>query len=51
MDNNVKKSLLIIMKRSTIPIEISTACIITLNLESFVGVSRKIHLNVQYPID
>lgn len=39
LNNNVKKDLLLIMKRSTIPIEISTIHIITLNLESFVSVS------------
>ncbi|XP_018337238.1 PREDICTED: odorant receptor 46a-like [Trachymyrmex septentrionalis] len=36
MDNSVKKSLLIIMKRAMIPIEISTIYILTMNLDSFV---------------
>jgi len=41
MDNSVKKSLLIIMKRAMIPIEISTVYILTMNLDSFVAVSIK----------
>ncbi|XP_072754209.1 uncharacterized protein [Anoplolepis gracilipes] len=40
LNNNAKKGLLIMMKRSTIPIEICTAHIITLNLESFVGLIK-----------
>ncbi|CAL1676372.1 unnamed protein product [Lasius platythorax] len=40
VNNNVKKGLLIMMKRSTIPIEISTVHIITLNLDSFVGLLK-----------
>ncbi|XP_018365431.1 PREDICTED: odorant receptor 49b-like [Trachymyrmex cornetzi] len=36
IDNSVKKSLLIIMKRAMIPIEISTLHILTMNLDSFV---------------
>jgi len=46
MDNSVKKSLLIIMKRAMIPIEISTVYILTMNLDSFVVVSINIYLNV-----
>lgn len=37
--NSVKKSLLIIMKRSMIPIEVTTVYILTMNLDSFVMVS------------
>ncbi|XP_072754208.1 uncharacterized protein [Anoplolepis gracilipes] len=40
LNNNAKKGLLIMMKRSTIPIEICTAHIFTLNLESFVGLIK-----------
>ncbi|XP_018374335.1 PREDICTED: odorant receptor 46a-like [Trachymyrmex cornetzi] len=36
LDNSVKKSLLLIMKRAMIPIEISTVYILTMNLDSFV---------------
>jgi len=39
LSNNNKKGLLIIMKRATVPIEFSSAYIITMNLESFVAVS------------
>ncbi|KAL0116260.1 hypothetical protein PUN28_011237 [Cardiocondyla obscurior] len=42
VDNNIKKSLLIIMKRSMEPIEISTVYILTMNLDSFVTVSKKL---------
>lgn len=39
LDNKSKKELLLIMKRSMMPIEFNSAVIITLNLESFVSVS------------
>lgn len=39
LDNKSKKDLLLIMKRSMIPIEFNSAVIITLNLDSFVSVS------------
>jgi len=39
LNNNIKKNLLIIMKRATMPIEFTTAHIISLNLDSFVAVS------------
>jgi len=42
--NSVKKSILIIMKRAMIPIEISTLYILTINLDSFVAVSIKIFI-------
>lgn len=44
LNNSVKKGLFIIMQRALIPIEISTAYILTLNLDSFVSVSKKIGL-------
>ncbi|XP_077264586.1 odorant receptor 46a-like isoform X2 [Temnothorax americanus] len=44
MNNNVKKSLLIIMKRAMTPIEISSLYILTMNLDSFVSVSIKIFI-------
>ncbi|XP_012528082.1 odorant receptor 46a isoform X2 [Monomorium pharaonis] len=40
LDNSVKKSLVIIMKRAMIPIEISTIFILTLNLDSFVALLK-----------
>ncbi|XP_029665585.1 odorant receptor 22c-like [Formica exsecta] len=39
LDHNVKRSLLIIMTRSMIPIEFTSAYVISMNLESFVGVN------------
>lgn len=51
VNNNVKKGLLIMMKRSTIPIEISTVHIITLNLDSFVGVSIEKFILMYDPIE
>ncbi|EFN72868.1 Odorant receptor Or2, partial [Camponotus floridanus] len=38
LSNNCKKDLLLIMKRSTIPIEFNSMYILTLNLDSFVAV-------------
>ncbi|EFN83902.1 Odorant receptor 46a, isoform A [Harpegnathos saltator] len=46
LNNSVKKSLLIIMKRATVPIEIVTAYILPLNLDSFVAFMNII-LNVE----
>ncbi|XP_024872655.1 odorant receptor 46a-like [Temnothorax curvispinosus] len=40
MNNNVKKSLLIIMKRAMTPIEISSLYILTMNLDSFVSLLK-----------
>ncbi|XP_011705258.1 PREDICTED: odorant receptor 94b-like [Wasmannia auropunctata] len=40
LDNSTKKSLLIIMKRAMIPIEISTVYILTINLDSFVALLK-----------
>ncbi|XP_011704298.1 PREDICTED: odorant receptor 46a, isoform B-like [Wasmannia auropunctata] len=40
MDNNMKKSLLIIMKRAMTPIEISTVYILSMNLDSFVALLK-----------
>ncbi|XP_025163626.1 odorant receptor 46a-like [Harpegnathos saltator] len=40
LNNSVKKSLLIIMKRATVPIEIVTAYILPLNLDSFVAILK-----------
>ncbi|XP_011050239.1 PREDICTED: odorant receptor 46a, isoform A-like isoform X1 [Acromyrmex echinatior] len=40
LSSSSKKSLLIIMKRSTFPIEFSSAYIITMNLESFVALLK-----------
>ncbi|XP_025155995.1 odorant receptor Or2-like [Harpegnathos saltator] len=40
LDNSIKKSLLLIMKRSVSPIEFTTAVVITMNLDSFVSVLK-----------
>ncbi|XP_072753281.1 putative odorant receptor 85d [Anoplolepis gracilipes] len=40
LDQNVKKALLMIMKRSTMPIEFTSAYIISMNLDSFVGLLK-----------
>ncbi|XP_072754238.1 uncharacterized protein [Anoplolepis gracilipes] len=40
LSNNCKKDLLLIMKRSTIPIEFSSMYIMTLNLDSFVALLK-----------
>ncbi|XP_072753279.1 odorant receptor Or1-like [Anoplolepis gracilipes] len=40
LDHNVQKSLLIIMTRSIIPIEFTSAYVISMNLESFVGLLK-----------
>lgn len=42
MDENLKKSLILIMKRTATPIEITSAYTISINLDSFMGVSTKI---------
>lgn len=47
LDHNVQKSLLIIMTRSMIPIEFTSAYVISMNLESFVTVSIKIYFYFQ----
>lgn len=38
LNNNVKKGLLMVMNRATIPIEFTSANIMSMNLESFVMV-------------
>lgn len=43
LDHNMQKSLLIIMIRGMVPIEFNSAYVISMNLESFVGVSIKIY--------
>ncbi|XP_011705957.1 PREDICTED: odorant receptor Or1-like [Wasmannia auropunctata] len=40
LDQNVKKALLLIMRRSTMPIEFTSAYIISMNLDSFVGLLK-----------
>ncbi|XP_029665578.1 odorant receptor Or2-like [Formica exsecta] len=40
LNNNIKKGLLMIMNRATIPIEFTSANILSMNLESFVMVLR-----------
>lgn len=41
LDNNLKKSLIIMMARTIMPIEITSAYTISMDLDSFVGVSIK----------
>lgn len=43
LNKYTKRSLLIIMKRSSKPIELTSAYVIAMNLDSFVGVSVKIY--------
>ncbi|XP_018403364.1 PREDICTED: odorant receptor 49b-like [Cyphomyrmex costatus] len=40
LDNSIKKSLLLIMKRVIIPIEISTIYVLTINLDSFMALLK-----------
>ncbi|XP_011640459.1 odorant receptor Or1-like [Pogonomyrmex barbatus] len=40
MDQNIKKALLLIMKRSIMPIEFTSAYIVSMNLDSFVGLLK-----------
>ncbi|XP_070156654.1 putative odorant receptor 85d isoform X1 [Polyergus mexicanus] len=40
LDQNVKKALILIMRRSTVPIEFTSAYIISMNLDSFVGLLK-----------
>ncbi|KAF3054560.1 Odorant receptor 016 [Nylanderia fulva] len=40
LDNNLKKSLLIMMERTVMPIEITSAYTISVNLDSFIGVLK-----------
>ncbi|XP_028047931.2 odorant receptor 94b [Monomorium pharaonis] len=44
MNKNFKKSLIIIMNRAIVPIEFTSAYVLSMNLDSFVGVSKKINL-------
>jgi len=41
LEPTMKKNLLFIMRRSTVPIEFTSSYIILMNLDSFVGVSTK----------
>lgn len=43
LNKYTKQSLLLIMKRSSKPIELTSAYVISMNLDSFVGVSVKIY--------
>jgi len=40
-NENAQKSLLMIVRRAAVPIEFTSASVISMNLESFVGVSIK----------
>lgn len=43
LNEDAKKVLLLIMRRGTIPIEFTSASVISMNLDSFVGVSIEIY--------
>lgn len=43
LNENAKKILLLIMRRGTVPIEFTSASVISMNLDSFVGVSIEIN--------
>jgi len=38
-NETAQKTLLMIMRRAVVPIEFTSACVISMNLDSFVGVS------------
>lgn len=44
MNKNLKESLLIIMNRAAVPIEFTSAYVLSMNLDSFVVVSKQINL-------
>lgn len=44
MDRSLKGNLLIIMNRAAVPIEFTSAYVLSMNLDSFVGVSERINL-------
>lgn len=46
LEQNVQKDLLIITKRCSVPIEFSSAYVIPMNLDSFVGVSTIYFYNI-----
>jgi len=41
MNNNLKGSLLIIMSRAAVPIEFTSAYVLSMNLDSFVAVGKR----------
>lgn len=43
LNEDAKKVLLLIMRRGAIPIEFTSASVISMNLDSFVGVSTEIY--------
>lgn len=45
MNRNLKRNLLIIMSRAAVPIEFTSAYVLSMNLDSFVGVSK---INFQF---
>lgn len=51
LDSYTKKSLLMIMKRGAIPIELTSAYVISMNLDSFVNVSIKIYVTIYLTIE
>ena len=50
LDNCTKQSLLMIMKRGAIPIELTSAYVISMNLDSFVGVSMTFIFTAQLAV-
>lgn len=47
LEKNHKESLLIIMNRAAIPIEFTSAYVLSMNLDSFVVVSKKNNLQLK----
>lgn len=45
LNRDLKESLLIIMNRAILPIEFTSAYVLSMNLDSFVGVSKKLIYN------
>lgn len=46
LNKQTKQSLLMIMRRSSRPIELTSAYVISMNLDSFVGVGIKIYCHL-----
>lgn len=50
LNKDLKESLLIIMNRALIPIEFTSAYVLSMNIDSFVGVGRKNYYNNKFRI-
>lgn len=49
LNENAQKTLLMIVRRAAIPIEFTSASVISMNLDSFVSVSIEIYIIEQRP--